>query len=147
MKMLTPRRRIVTHTLLAALTVAATAPLGAQAAGGAAPADRPAVRNAPQDVVPAAKLVAEPASLNLKAGQTATIKIRAFDATGKEITNPFVQVRSSNRAVRFTDTQVTATAAGRFEATAMTMGANGAPLSITIPINVIVTSYSPSIVR
>jgi hypothetical protein len=123
MKMLTPRRRIVTHALLVALSAAAVAPLGAQQAGGAAP-------------VAAARLVAEPASLTLKAGQAAPIKFRAFDAAGKEIPNPLVQVRSASRSVRFTDTEVTATAAGRFEATAMTMGANNTPVTLTIPINV-----------
>ena len=66
MKMLTPRRRIVTHIAAVALTVTVAvlvgSPLGAQVAPPA-PADRPAMRNVPQDAVPAAKLVAEPAAL------------------------------------------------------------------------------------
>ncbi len=122
MKMLTPGLRTVTHTLVAALTAAA--PLAAQQAG-AAPAPPPAAR-----------IVAEPAGLTLKAGTPATFRVRAYDANGREIPNAFVQVRSGSRAVRFTDTTVVATAAGRFEAQAMAMGANNAPIMITIPITV-----------
>ena len=139
MKILTPRRRIVTHIATVVLTAVAVAlagsPLAAQVSPPA-PADRPAVRNVPPDAVPAARLVAEPAALTLRAGQTATFKVRAFDAQGKEIPNAFVRVQSGNRAVRFSDTTVTATAAGKFEATAMSLGANGAPILLTIPVTV-----------
>ncbi|MBX7120129.1 MAG: Ig-like domain-containing protein [Gemmatimonadaceae bacterium] len=136
MRMLARNRRFVTQTLGAALTLAAAAGLAAAQQAGAAPADRPAMRNAPAEAIPAARLVAEPASLALRAGQTVPFRVRAFDANGREIANPFVQVRASNRGVRFADTTVTATAAGRYEATAMALGANGAPISITIPITV-----------
>ena len=119
MKIVTPRRRIVTHAVLAALTTAlATGRLRAQ------------------DPAPVARLVAEPASIVLRAGQVQTFKVRAYDATGKEIANPFVRVMSASRMVRFTDTTVTATAAGRFEATAFAAGAAGAPVTLTIPISV-----------
>jgi plastocyanin len=91
---------------------------------------------AAQDAPPAAKLVAEPAAITLRAGQTVTFKVRAYDAQGKLIPNAFVRVQSGNRAVRFSDTTVTATAAGKFEATAMAPGANGAPIMLTIPVTV-----------
>lgn len=123
MKMLTPRRRIVTHALLVALSAAAVAPLGAQQAGGAAP-------------VAAARLVAEPASLTLKAGQATPIKFRAFDAAGEgdpeppragalgEPVGPVHRYRGHRDG------------GGPVEATAMTMGANNTPVTLTIPINV-----------
>lgn len=85
---------------------------------------------------PVAKLVAEPASLTLKAGTEATFKVRAYDAQGKEIPDAFVRVMAGTRALRFTGTTVVASAAGRYEATAMAQGANGAPVSITIPVTV-----------
>ena len=135
MKMLTPHRRIVTHIAAISLTAAIAAPLAAQQAP-ARPGDRPAMRNVPQDATPAAKLVAEPAAISLRAGETKPFKVRAYDAAGKEIANPFVQVRAGNRAVRFGDGTVTATAAGKFEATAMALGANGAPIMLTIPVSV-----------
>ena len=139
MMMLTLRRRIVTHITAVALTVTVAASMGSPVSAQVAPpapADRPAMRNVPQDAVPAAKLVAEPAALALRAGQTVTFKVRAYDAQGKEIPNAFVRVQSSNRAVRFSDTTVTATAAGKFEATATALGASGAPIMLTIPVTV-----------
>ncbi len=85
---------------------------------------------------PVAKLVAEPASLTLKAGTEATFKVRAYDAQGKEIPDAFVRVMAGTRALRFTGTTVVASAAGRYEATAMAQGVDGAPVSITIPVTV-----------
>lgn len=85
---------------------------------------------------PVAKLVAEPASLTLKAGTEATFKVRAYDAQGKEIPDAFVRVMAGTRALRFTGTAVVASAAGRYEATAMAQGVDGAPVSITIPVTV-----------
>ena len=89
MKILTPRRRIVTHAVLAALTTAlATGQLRAQ------------------DPAPVARLVAEPAAIVLKAGQVQTFKVRAYDAAGKEIVNPFVR---DGRAVRYNSNAQTPT--------------------------------------
>lgn len=124
MQMLAHRRPVFTASVLAVLAVTLQAPLGAQ---------QPAARPEP---APAAKLVAEPATVTLRAGQTATIRVRAYDAAGKEIPNAFVQVRSGDRTVRIADTTVTATTAGRFEATAFAAGVNGAPITLTIPITV-----------
>lgn len=124
MQMLAPRRPLFTASLLVLVATTAFAPLRAQQA-----AARP-------EPVPAAKLVAEPAAISMRAGQSATIRVRAYDVAGKEIPNAFVQVRSSNRAVRIADTTVTATTAGRFEATAFAAGANGTPVTLTIPITV-----------
>lgn len=116
----------VTRALRAAVfavsAAALAAPLGAQQAPAAPP--------------PVARLVAEPANLVLKAGQPAPFRVRAYDAQGREIPNAFVRVMGGNRAVRFTDTTVVATAAGRYEAMAMAEGANGQRITITIPVAV-----------
>jgi len=132
MKILTIPGRLATPALLAALVVGASGSLLAQAA----PADRPAMRGQPDNATPVAKLVAEPASITLRAGQTLRFKVRAYDAAGKEIMNPFVRVNAGTRLVRFSDTTVTATGAGRFEATAMAAGVNGAPVTLAIPVTV-----------
>ncbi len=124
MKMLTPRTRVVTRILRGALTALCAAPLGLSV--GAQVAPPPA----------AAKLVAEPAAIALRVGQSLTVKVRAYDAQGKEIPNAFVRVQSTSRTIRFTETTVTATAAGKFEATATATGVNGAPVLLTIPITV-----------
>ena len=86
--------------------------------------------------VPVATLVAEPASLSLRAGAEVAFKVRALDAQGREIPGAFVRVMAGSRALRFTDTSVVATVAGRYEATAMAQGADGAPITLTIPVNV-----------
>ena len=116
-------RRVTRAFAFAALVGGTAASVTAQQAATPAPA-------------PVARLVAEPASLTLKAGTEATFKVRAYDAQGKEIPDAFVRVMAGTRALRFTGTSVVASAAGRYEATAMAQGANGAPVSITIPVTV-----------
>jgi len=117
--MLTLRRLVVT-----ALYILAALPPGLRAQqGGATP---PAV----------ARLVAEPAAISLVAGQTRAFTVRAFAADGREIPNAFVRVMAGTRAVRFTDSTVTATVAGRYEATASAQGTDGRSVTLAIPIQV-----------
>jgi hypothetical protein len=133
MCMVTPKPRLFTHAACATLLLAGGAGhMGAQAA----PADPPAMRGAPPaaSTTPVARLVAEPASLSLRAGQPADFRVRAYDAAGKEIPNAFVRVNAGTRTVRFGASSVTATTAGRFEATATAMGVNGIPIAISIPV-------------
>ena len=116
MQSLTVRRLGVTAALLLSLPTA----LRAQGAGDP----------------PVARLVAEPAAIVLKAGESTAFRVRAYAADGREIANPFVRVTAGTRAVRFTDTTVTATAAGRFEATATAQGAEGRAVTLAIPVTV-----------
>ena len=135
MWMVTPSPRSVTQAVCAALLCAGAAGSAHHLQAQAAP---PAMRGAPADAsaTPVARLVAEPASISLRAGQAADFRVRAYDAAGKELPNAFVRVNAGSRTVRFGDNSVTATTAGRFEATATAMGANGVPVSITIPVAV-----------
>ncbi len=119
----------VTRIVRATLVAVAAAGLAA----GVLPAQQAPAAAAP---TPVARLVAEPASLVLKAGIAANFRVRAYDAQGKEIPNAFVRVMAGSRAVRFTDTTVVATAAGRYEATAMAEGANGERITLAIPVAV-----------
>jgi hypothetical protein len=84
----------------------------------------------------AAKLVAEPTSIQMKAGQTVPLRVKALDAAGNVITGAFVRVNAGVRTVRFSDTTVTATVAGKYSATATTLGAGGTPITLAIPITV-----------
>ncbi|MDH5234394.1 MAG: hypothetical protein OEW77_05490, partial [Gemmatimonadota bacterium] len=83
-----------------------------------------------------ARLVAEPANLAIKAGVESPFRVRAYEANGKEIPGAFVRLMAGTRALRFTDTSVVANAAGKYEATAMAQGANGAPVMLTIAVAV-----------
>lgn len=115
-------RAAMVRAAMVALLLSALAPL-AEAQG--APVE---------PTTPVARLVAEPASLVLKAGQSALFKVTAYDATGKTIPNAFVRVMGSSRAVRFSDSTVVVTAAGRYEATAFAEGADGRRISLSIPV-------------
>jgi hypothetical protein len=130
-RMLTRHLGVVTRAALVPALFVALA-TGSVAQQAAAPAATPAVQ-----AVPVARLVAEPASLSLRAGTMAAFKVRAYDASGREIPNAFVRIQAGNRALRFADTTVVATTAGRFEATAFADGANGQRVTITIPVTVV----------
>ena len=116
--MLTLRRLLVT-----AVTALPMIPVVGAAQQGAAPP-------------PVARLVAEPAALAMRAGETVAFRVRAYAADGREIPNAFVRVMAGTRAVRFTDSTVTATAAGRFEATATAQGPDGRAVTLAIPVAV-----------
>ena len=117
MLILTPLRRTVTFLLAAALLTPLARPLVAQA---------PTVT----------RLAADPAAVALRAGETVPLRVRAYAADGREVPGALVRVSAPSRALRFNDTTVTATAAGRFEATAMVAGAGGTMVTLTIPITV-----------
>lgn len=85
--------------------------------------------------VPVAKLVAEPASVSLRAGESVALKVTAYDASGKVIPDALVRVNLPRTAGTFADGKVTAFIAGNFTATAVATGAAGAePVSIEIPV-------------
>ncbi len=85
--------------------------------------------------VPVARLVAEPASISLRAGESVALKVTAYDASGKVIPDALVRVNLPRNAGTFADGKVTAFAAGNFTATAVATGpAGAAPVSIDIPV-------------
>jgi len=85
--------------------------------------------------VPVARLVAEPASISLRAGESVALKVTAYDASGKVIPDALVRVNLPRTAGTFADGKVTAFVAGNFTATAVATGAAGAaPISIDIPV-------------
>jgi hypothetical protein len=47
-----------------------------------------------------ARLTAEPTSLSMRAGDTAILKVTAYDASGKAIDEPFVRVSGPRSAVQ-----------------------------------------------
>ena len=114
------RMRFVTTAL--ALTVAAWhSPLSAAAA-----------QAAPPGVV--ARLVAEPARVTIRAGETQPFKITAYDARGNVISDAVVRVGGPRAAVAFSGGEVRAFRAGSYTATATAGGANGQPITLDIPI-------------
>ncbi|MBV6519932.1 MAG: hypothetical protein MNPFHGCM_00035 [Gemmatimonadaceae bacterium] len=90
-----------------------------------------------QDVT-VARLVAEPAKLTLKAGETVPFKVRAYDAQGKEIPDPLLRVTGPRTAVQVGEERLTGLRAGSFTVVASAFDANRGE-SATIEIPVLVT--------
>ncbi len=108
------------------------------ATAGALSAQQPAATSPPPPQ-PVARLVAEPASLTVEAGQTVAFRVTAYDAAGNVVRNAPVRVAGNRRALRVSDGQVTGIVAGRWEITATTTEPGGMaarPLTLTIPVEV-----------
>ncbi len=87
--------------------------------------------------VPVAKLVAEPASLSLRTGESVALKVTAYDAAGKPIPDAVVRVNLPRNAGTYADGKLTAFRAGTFTATAVAAGAAGAPpVTLDIPVTI-----------
>ena len=86
---------------------------------------------------PVARLVAEPARITIKAGETQPFKVTAYDAQGNVIPNASVRVSGPRRAISFTEGQVFAREAGTYTAVATSVAAPGAtPVTLEIPVTV-----------
>ncbi len=82
-----------------------------------------------------ARLVAEPARLTLKAGQSAPFKVTAYDAQGNVIRDAQIRVSGPRMALSFGDGQVTARRAGSYMAVATSFSSpDVAPVTLEIPV-------------
>jgi hypothetical protein len=116
--------RLVTYC---AFAIAASAPLTAQ---------QPVRINTDTNAV-IAKIVAEPTTLVLKAGETAPIKLTAFDAQGNALPNARVRMSGPRTALALNTGLVKALRAGRYEIVASAPGAPAdAPVMVSIPVTV-----------
>ncbi len=114
-----PIRRTVTVATTLVITAAAT--LGAQEA------TRPVTR-----------LVAEPASVSVEAGQVAPIKVTAYDAEGLVVTEPRMRVSGTRGGVQITKDGVKGLRAGKYTVVVSTLPVDTAvkTVAITIPVTV-----------
>ena len=89
-------------------------------------------------VVPVARLVIEPDSLVLKAGDTATVKVTAYDANGNVVADPTIRVVGSRRALAVgRDGRVKAIEPGRHEIIATSLASEGGnAVTASIPVSV-----------
>jgi hypothetical protein len=122
----TTGRLILGATLLASSAVVAQTPAGA-----------PRSAAAPTNVA-VARLSAQPASLTLKAGDTASLVITAFGADGKEIPpgQALVRVIGPRGAVQVRNNVVRAIQAGKYDVLAQATDANGRPVTVTVPVTI-----------
>ena len=89
------------------------------------------------NAVAVVKLVAEPATVTMRAGESLALKVTAFDAAGKPIPDAFVRVNMPRGAASYADGMVTAFRAGTFTATVVATNPVGTPpVTIEIPVTV-----------
>jgi hypothetical protein len=91
-----------------------------------------------QQPTPIAKLVAEPAQISVRAGDSVAFKVTAYDAQGRVIPNADVRVGGPRMSVAISDGWARGIKAGTFTAVATTLPLPGAP-SVTLEIPVTVT--------
>ena len=106
----------------------------------ALPASAQTPQSAPAPAI--SRLVAEPARLTMKAGQTIPFKVTAYDAQGNEIPNAMIRVTGPRMALRFGEGEVRALKAGSYTAVATGGGAFGRGADaqvVTLEIPVLVT--------
>ncbi|MFP5355856.1 MAG: Ig-like domain-containing protein [Gemmatimonadota bacterium] len=91
-----------------------------------------------QYTVGVVKLVAEPARVTLKAGETVPLKVTAYDAQGKEVLDAMVRVAGPREAVRYSDGKLTALRAGSHKVVATAFNGRGID-AVTLEIPVLVS--------
>ncbi|MEX2179289.1 MAG: Ig-like domain-containing protein [Gemmatimonadaceae bacterium] len=90
----------------------------------------------PADSTPTiTRLVAEPMTLVVKAGEAVPIRVRAYDAQGREIMNPALRITGPRASVFISDGTVRGIQAGRYDLVASTPG-RANPVTLRIPITV-----------
>ena len=111
-----------------ALAVSASAALAQQpTTTQAAPAQPPAPR--------VARIVAEPASLTLIAGQSVPFKFTAYDSAGNVIENPPLRASAPRRLLRYSNGQLTGVKAGKYEIVLTSVGGT-TPVRLAVPVTV-----------
>lgn len=126
----------LTRTFGPVICVAALIAIGARTSASALiQAGQPAVAPAQ---VPVARLVAEPATVTMRTGESVAVKITAYDAAGKVIPDATVRVNLPRTSGTYTDGKITAFAAGSVVATVVAAGALGAaPVTLEIPVTIL----------
>jgi hypothetical protein len=82
-----------------------------------------------------ARIVAEPASLNLVAGQPVAFSLTAYDSAGNVIQNPPLRTSGARNALRYANGQLTGVQAGKYEVVVTSVGGTN-PVRITVPITI-----------
>jgi hypothetical protein len=126
-----------------AAVLTALAPIASRLAAQqtpAAPAAPPAARSEAEAARQVVRLVAEPASLTLRTGDSVAFAVRALDAQGNVVADAPLRVGAQRGALVVSDGRVKALRAGSYRITASTASrAAGAPAPITLEVPVTVT--------
>ncbi len=88
---------------------------------------------------PVTRMVAEPASVTLQAGQTVPVKITAYDAQGLVVEDPPIRASGARGGIRLSRDGVLGIRAGTYEIVLSTMPPDTTVKSVTITVPVTVT--------
>ncbi|WP_169307623.1 Ig-like domain-containing protein [Gemmatimonas aurantiaca] len=102
----------------------------------AAPAMVPTLLGAQQQAAASAavaRLVANPAKVTIRAGESQALTVTAYDAAGNVVADGQVRVVGPRQAFAVSNGQIRAFRAGSYTASATAMGANG-PITLDIPV-------------
>ncbi len=114
---------------VAALVVTLGVVLSAAMAAQQAPPQPPTVA--------VARVVAEPATLTVRAGQTVPLTVTAYDASGAPVPNAVIRVNLPRRAAAWANGQLQAFQVGTHTAAIVATGAPGTPpVTIEIPVTI-----------
>ena len=120
------RFTLITRVVTFVLTCAAVSTVDAQNAPSAARTD-----------TAVARIVVEPTQLTLRAGDTAIVRVTAYDARGNELRAARVRVSGPRSALLVSQGMVKAIRAGRFEIVATAASAReDTPIVVRIPVTV-----------
>lgn len=81
-----------------------------------------------------ARITADPARVTIRSGQTLPLKITAFDAQGREITDPQMRVNAPRGTMRWSEGQLMAMRAGSYTLTVAAAGRGTEMISLDIPV-------------
>jgi hypothetical protein len=136
----TPSARLVAYAAFTLATVASIPSL-ADAQVGRAGQGRGSA--AADSATPVARLVAEPARISVRVGDSAAFKVVAYDAAGRVIPNATVRVTGPRRTVAvlqdtttpsLADGFIRAFSAGDYVVTANATGRGNTPIELSIPV-------------
>ena len=115
---------------------AATATLALSLLAGPAAVRAQQTAAAPAPVV--TRIVAEPASFEVKAGQTIPLRITAYDAQGAVVANPPLRVSGARGGVGLSNEGVKGLTAGKYEIVITTVPGDTVtkPVALTVPVTV-----------
>ena len=105
----------------------------------ALPAGGPALLAAQQQPAAprVARLVVEPASITVQAGQTVPVKLTAYDAAGAEVQNPQLRISGARNGLGISREGVRGVRAGKYELVVSTVAPAGIePVTVTVPVTV-----------
>jgi hypothetical protein len=81
-----------------------------------------------------ARIVAEPARVTIRAGQTLPLRITAYDAQGRAIAEPMMRVNAPRGTMRWAEGQLSAMRAGSYTLSVAAAGRGNAMVTLDIPV-------------